>query len=178
MDLTIRSARPDDAAGIVAVLNPIIEDGRFTVLDKPLTEEEERRYVEEYPERGVLLVAVSSEDGRIVGIQSIEPFATYTSAFDHVGVIGTFVDLPLRHQGIGTALSARIFAAARSKGFEKILTYVRQDNPASIAFLRGMGFRDVGVARRQARLRGRYIDELFLEVFLDQVRLRPSSPPG
>jgi hypothetical protein len=42
MELVVREARPEDAGPIVAVLNPFIESGLYTVFDAPLTEEAER----------------------------------------------------------------------------------------------------------------------------------------
>ena len=166
MDVQIREARPDDAEGIIRILNPIILSGDYTVLDTPFTVEAERDYIANFPERGIFLVAESPREGRIVGFQSIEPFATYTHAFDHVAVIGTYVDLALRGQGIGTRLSEAIFAAARLKDYEKIFTYVRADNPDSLAFYRGIGFRVIGTAQRQAKIGDRYVDEVLMEKFL------------
>ena len=43
---------------------------------------------------------MDTSDGTLVGLQDVEPFVTYTHAFDHVGVIGTFVDLDRRRQGL------------------------------------------------------------------------------
>tara|TARA_B100001971_G_C17880483_1_gene377816 strand:- start:56 stop:208 length:153 start_codon:yes stop_codon:yes gene_type:complete len=34
-DVTVRPVRPDDAEGVAAVLNPIIEARTFTALDTP-----------------------------------------------------------------------------------------------------------------------------------------------
>ena len=87
----------------------------------------------------------------------------YTSAFAHVGVVGTYVDLRCRRQGIGGALFRALFEAAPRKGFEKILTYIRKDNQAALAAYRSQGFRVVGTARRQARIRGVYVDEIIVE---------------
>jgi|TARA_B100002003_G_scaffold35322_2_gene30740 hypothetical protein len=36
-DVTVRPVRPDDAEGVAAVLNPIIEARTFTALDTPGT---------------------------------------------------------------------------------------------------------------------------------------------
>jgi len=162
-DLTIRDVRPDDAAAIVAILNPIIAAGEYTAFDTPFTVEAERSYIENLPERAVFLVAVRMADGRIVGFQSMEPFATYTHAFDHVAVPGTFVDLACRRQGIATRLFAATLAAARRKGYEKLFTYVRADNPAALATYLSQGFRIVGTAQRQVRIRGQYVDEMIIE---------------
>ena len=166
MDIIVREAQPDDAAMIVAILNPAIESGWYTVLDRSFTAPEEREFILKFPERGIFHVAQGRRSGRLVGFQNLEPFATFTHAFDHVGVIATCVDLEHRRQGIGTQLFAATFAAARRKGYEKIFTYVRGDNPAALATYLKQGFRIVGTAFRQVKLKGRYVDEIVIEKLL------------
>ncbi|NEQ19598.1 MAG: GNAT family N-acetyltransferase [Microcoleus sp. SIO2G3] len=166
MDLLIREARPNDAAAIVGIWNPIIATGLYTAVDTPLTVEAEREYILNFPQRGVFHVAVCCADQKVVGFQSMEPFATYTHAFDHVGVIGTYVDLEYRRQGIGTCLFDATFEAARRKGYEKIFTYVRADNEAALASYLRRGFDIVGTAQKHAKLNGTYVDEIIIERFL------------
>jgi len=166
MDVSIREARPEDAEAIVAILNPIIEAGEYTALDTPVTVEQEREFILKFPERGVFHVAESRESGPVVGFQTLESFAAYTHAFDHVGVIATFVSLEYRHQGIGSRLFEATFEASRQRGYEKIFTCVRADNPAALAAYRKQNFRIVGVARRQAKFGDRYVDEVIIEKFL------------
>ena len=166
MDLAIREARPDDAEAIVGILNPAIETGRYTVLDRPFSVQEERRFIASFPPRGIFHVAQDRSNGRVVGFQTMEPFATYTHAFDHVGIIATCVDLACRRQGIGRQLFEATFATARQKGYEKIFTYVRGDNPAALAAYMNAGFRIVGTAQRHAKCGGRYVDEIIIERFL------------
>lgn len=163
MDLLIRKARPEDAEAIVGILNPIIESSAYTVLDTPLSVELEREYIASFPNRGVFHVAERPQDHTILGLQSIEPFATYTHAFDHVGVIGTFVDLSHRREGIGSRLFETTSEAARRERYEKLFTHIRADNLASLAFHRKLGFRVVGTAQRQAKIGKRYIDEVIIE---------------
>jgi len=166
VDLLVRETRPDDAGAIVRILNPIIMAGAYTVLDTPFTPEAEREFIVNFPQRGAFHVAERRPEGRIVGFQTIEAFATYTHAFDHVGIMGTFVDLNERRRGIGARLAQATFEAARRLGFEKIFTYVRADNVGSLAFHLKLGFRIVGTAQRQARFGERYIDEIVVEKFL------------
>jgi len=166
MDVRVRDVQESDAEGIVVILNPIIEAGEYTVLDAPLTVEYERGYIANFPQRGVFCVAEDVEDGRIVGFQSLEPYATYTRAFDHVGVMGTFVDLTCRCCGVGTTLAKYTFGMATRHGYEKIFTYVRVDNIDSLAFHLKLGFRIVGTAYRQARIGYMYVDEVVIEKFL------------
>ncbi len=162
-NLRIRAARQGDAAGIVAIFNPVIATGAYTAFDTPFTVEAERSYIEHLPERAIFHVATLGADGPIVGFQSMEPFASYTHAFDHVGVPGTFVDLAYRRQGIARRLFAATFEAARRKGYEKLLTYVRADNPGALAAYLSQGFRIVGTVAAQLKIGGRYVDEIIIE---------------
>jgi L-amino acid N-acyltransferase YncA len=166
MELLIRDAIPDDAAGIVSVFNPIIEARSFTLFDTAFTTEAERSYIAGLAERDIFHVAVRASDNVIVGFQSMAPFATYTHAFDHVGVIGTYVDLESRRQGVAKCLFPATFEAAQRKGYEKIFTYIRADNPAALATYQKQGFRIVGTADRHAKLHGRYVDVIIVERLL------------
>jgi L-amino acid N-acyltransferase YncA len=168
MELSIREVRPQDAEGIIRILNPIIEAGRFTVLEGPLTAEEEREFIANFPARGVFQVAERRQDGRIVGFLSLEPFATYTHVFDHVATMGTYVDLSLRRRGIGKSLASASFELAEGRGFEKVFTYIRARNPEALAFYRALGFRIVGTAQRQVRIDEQYEDEIIVEKLLSQ----------
>ena len=168
MDLQVRPATRDDAQGIIDVLNPIIDARTFTVMDTRLTLGEEQRFLDEYPERGIFHVAVREADQVLVGFQSLEPFAQYTRACDHVGVMGTFVDLRLRRQGIGRRLFDTTLPRARTGGYEKIFTFVRADNPGALATYLDQGFSVVGTAPRHTKIDGRYIDETIIEKLLGE----------
>ena len=165
MDVVIRQAVASDAAAIARILNAIIAAGVYTALDTPFSVDEERAFIEHFPARGILHVAVG--DGRIVGFQTVEPFASYTHAFDHVGIISTFVDLPLRRRGIASRLFTATFAAAPGKGYEKFFAFVRADNSAALQIYLRHGFEVIGTARRQAKIGGRYIDEVMIEAPVD-----------
>ncbi|HJS73252.1 MAG TPA: GNAT family N-acetyltransferase [Vicinamibacteria bacterium] len=165
MELQIREARPEDAAAITEILNPIIEAGTFTALDTPFSVDAERAFLEGFPSRGIFHVAVDGA-GRLVGFQDVSPFADYTRAFDHVGVIGTFVDLAFRRRGIAGRLFRATFDAARLKGYEKFFTFIRADNPAALATYQRHGFEVIGTAKRQAKTKFGYVDEILVEAFL------------
>ncbi len=175
MSIVIRDVRPDDAAAVSGILNRIIEAGVYTVLDRPFSVDEERRFIEAFPRRGTFLVAESTEDRAVVGFQNVEPLAAYTRAFDHVGVIGTFVDLDHRRLGVSAQLFLATFDAAEQKGFRKLFAYIRADNPSAKAAYAAHGFRVVGIARDQARIGDRYIDQVIVEKFL-RLRARSATP--
>lgn len=164
--ICVRPATPDDAEGVVAILNPIIEARCYTVFDTPFTVEAERAFIAGFSARGIFHVAVDERDGRIVGLQNLEPVATYTRAMDHVASIGTYVDLARRREGIAARLFTVSLAAATAKGFEKLFTFVRADNPVALATYRRHGFEVVGAAKRHAKIDGAYVDEILIEKWL------------
>lgn len=106
-------------------------------------------------------------DGHIVGFQTIEPFATYTSAMDHVGIMGTFVHADFRGQGIGRQLAEASFKFAWEKGYEKAVIYVRASNRAAQKFYWELGFVPKGTLEKQVRIGEEYDDEVFMEMFLE-----------
>jgi len=164
--LSIRPVSTNDAEGIVRVLNPIIEAGIYTALDTPFSVTEERDFIDRFPARGLFHVAVLDKTDRVVGFQNVEPFADFTHAFVHVGVIGTYVDLDRRRQHIASQLFAATLATAPEQGYGKLFAFVRADNrPALFTYLRH-GFRIIGNAERQARVSNRYIDEILIEKLL------------
>jgi L-amino acid N-acyltransferase YncA len=163
MDLSIRDAVLADAEALINILNPIIEARVHTAFDTPFTVSAERNYIINFPERGVWKVAVRRSDNQLLGFQVLEPFATYTRAFDHVGTLGTYVDLAQRRRGVARALFAATFDAARQKGYEKIFTFIRADNPAALGTYLAHGFAVIGTARRHAKIDGRYVDEILIE---------------
>jgi L-amino acid N-acyltransferase YncA len=166
MELSVRDAELADAAALVRILNPIIEARAYTAFDTPFTVDAERNYIVNLPSRGIWKVAVRRSDETVLGFQIVEPLAMYTRAFDHVGTIGTYVDLALRRKGIASRLFAETFAEARRKAYEKFFTFVRADNPAALQTYLRQGFVVVGTATRQAKIDGRYVDEMFIEKWL------------
>jgi L-amino acid N-acyltransferase YncA len=164
MDIMVREARLEDAQSIINILNPIIETKKYSVMVQTFTLEEETNFIKTFPERGIFHVAV--DEDKVVGFQVMEPISTLTAAFDHVGIIGTFIDLTLRGQGISKKLFEATFTLAKDKGFEKLTAYVRSDNPVALKTYQSNGFDIIGIAKRQAKINKQYIDEIFIEKFL------------
>jgi L-amino acid N-acyltransferase YncA len=168
MELGVRQALPEDATSVAKVLDSVIGERRYSALDTPFGEEEERSFITSLGPRGSLFVA--EVNGEIVGIQTIEEYAKYTASMKHVGIIGTFVLRDCRGKGIGHALVERTFSFARQCGYEKIIVFVRATNEAALRFYRDLGFAEIGRASRQVKIEGEYDDELFLELFLEPLR--------
>ena len=166
MSLTIREVAVEDAQGIIDVLNPIIIEARYTILDQIFTVDEEKGFIESFPKRGVFSVAVNETTNQLLGFQNVEPFATYTKAFDHVGIIGTYVDANSRGQGVAKQLFDYTFKAAKAKSYEKLFAYVRADNERALAVYLKQGFEIVGTAKKHGKIGDQYFDEILIEKFL------------
>ncbi|CDT64067.1 MULTISPECIES: GNAT family N-acetyltransferase [Vibrio] len=166
MSLTIREVAVQDAQGIIDVLNPIIIEARYTILDQTFTVDEEKAFIESFPECGVFSVAVNETTSQLLGFQNVEPFASYTKAFDHVGIIGTYVDANSRGQGVAKQLFGYTFKSAKAKGYEKLFAYVRADNERALAVYLKQGFEIVGTAKKHGKIGDQYFDEILIEKFL------------
>jgi L-amino acid N-acyltransferase YncA len=166
MSLVVRQVTIDDAKGITDVLNPIIIEGLYTVLDTTFSVNEEKEFIKQFPEQGVFTIAVCAKTSKVIGFQNIEPFASYTRAFDHVGIIGTFVGNDHQGQGLSKKLFQSTFEVAKQKGYEKLFAYVRGDNERALGAYLKQGFEVVGTAKKHAKVGGVYIDEILIEKFL------------
>ena len=167
MDLIVREVQISDAEGIINIFNPIIKAGMYTAITRTISIEAEREFISKFNKRGIFHVAVDNSQQEIVGFQNVEPFGNdFTDAFDHVGVIGTFVSLSHRRQGIAKSLFQATFNACIGKGYEKIFAYVRADNQVALSTYLNQGFDIIGTARKHAKINGFYIDEIMIERFL------------
>ena len=175
MDVTIRRATAEDAQGVVDVFNSIIEEGGLTSMYPALTVEQERAFIQSLGPRSAMFVAEAMNT--IVGFQTIEPFAPWTRAMDHVAIMGTQVYKGFRRQGIGRQLAAASFAFAREQGYEKVVIYVRSWNTAARDFYRSLGFEPRGTLTRQVKIKDQYDDEVFMELFLEAVPEREVKKP-
>ena len=165
MDIRIRPATLDDAEGVLEVLNSVVQERKYSSFDRILTVEEERQFIASLGERSGLFVA--ELEGRIIGFQTIEPFAAYTPAMDHVGIMGTFVHADFRGQGIGRQLAEASFKFAQETGYEKAVIYVRASNEAAQEFYQKLGFVPKGTLAKQVKIDGEYEDVVFMEMFLE-----------
>jgi len=167
MAYKIRPATEQDADAMCALLNPIILAGSMTSMAEPLTSERQLVWMRSLEPRGVLRVAIDSNSGRLLGMQSVEAISKHAEALAHVGDISTFVAQDSARRGIGTALMHEVVPLARNAGFTNILAMIRADNSAALAFYHHHGFRTAGVMREHLRVGDRFVDQVLTELLLD-----------
>jgi len=163
--MLIRRARPEDAAGIAAVMEVIAGERIYSAIDRAWSVEEERRYIESRSPREALFVAVDDDHG-IVGLQNLCLWSSELPSMAHVGHVGTFLLPAWRRHGLGHRLWAATRAFAHEMAYRKIVIYVRGSNTSAQSFYRTLGFAECGRLSRQVTIDGVDDDEVVMELFI------------
>ena len=164
MQIAIRRASPKDAAIISAIWEVICAERVYTAVSRPFTPLQERDYIASLSSREGIFLAEA--DNQIVGFQSLDLWAKYTNAFDHVGAMGTFVLPEWRRKGIAHRLAEHTLSFAHTNGYEKVVIYVRAGNAGAQGFYTSLGFTAKGVLEKQVKIDGQYEDQVLMELLL------------
>jgi putative acetyltransferase len=170
MTITIRRARPDDAAAIARMMDePLVY---ANLMQMPFASEElhRTRITDSLAPGKVDLSLVAERDGKVVGSAGMHPVGPGMRR-RHVMAIGISVAADAQRQGVGSALmQAMCDYADRWMGVLRIELTVYVDNVAAIALYRKFGFETEGRHRGYALRDGRYVDVLAM------ARLHPEPP--
>jgi len=168
--ITIRRARPDDAAAIARMMG---EPSVFAnLMQMPYASEEAHRarLVESQAPGKTDLSLVAEQAGMIVGSAGMHPVAAALRR-RHAAMIGISVIAEAQGRGVGTALMRALCDYAdRWMGVLRIELTVYDDNARAIALYRKFGFEIEGRHRGYALRDGRYVDALTM------ARLHPAPP--
>ncbi len=162
MTLSIRPARPEDAATLVALGTAVGREPEAWLLnaDGWRSAAEERRYLRAVRRHPDAAVFVAEEDGAIVGRMSVarDPH----QASHHVADLGLMVALGHRRRGIGRALLEQAVAWARDAGVTKLELHVFPWNEPAILLYERFGFEREGLRRDHYRRDGEYVDAVLM----------------
>jgi ribosomal protein S18 acetylase RimI-like enzyme len=161
----IRRATEGDAESIVAILEGIAAERIYTAIDRPWSGDEQRRYLLSLSTRETIQVA-ETEQGTLIGYETLELWAPTLHSMAHVGQLGTFVRPEWRRQGVGEALFRATLDFARGRGFGKFVIQVRSSNAGAQRFYKRLGFSECGRLSRQVRIGEQEDDEIIMEFFL------------
>jgi L-amino acid N-acyltransferase YncA len=162
MAFTARRARAADAEAIARIYNEGIEDRLATFETRLRSGADVAGWVED----GFPLIVVE-EDGRVLAWASAAPYRRGRDAYAGIGDFSVYVARAERGRGAGRAAMEALAADARGRGFWKLVSRIFPENGASLGLCRALGFREVGVYRRHAKLDGEWRDVVVVELLLD-----------
>ena len=155
-----RRATIDDAAAIARIYNEGIEERIATFETRPrVAADIEKWFESRYP------VVVIEEDGEVIAFASTSMYRP-REAYAGIAEFSVYAARRARGKGAGRAAMEALFEAAREAGFWKLVSRVFVENAASRALLRSVGFREVGVYERHAKLDDVWRDVVIVEKLL------------
>jgi L-amino acid N-acyltransferase YncA len=156
----LRRAEPADATRIATIYNEGVEERSATFETRPATPEDAAAWIEDD------LVVVLDGGHGIVGWARAAPYAD-RHYYEGVREATLYVTRESRRLGAGRALLRELAESARDDGAHKLVGKVFTSNGPSIALLRELGWREVGIHRRHGLLDGEWKDVLVVEKLLD-----------
>ena len=159
----IREATAADAPAIARIYNQGIEERIATFESEPRSAESMARLLAERGDRYPVLVA--ERGGEVIAWAGSAPYST-RACYAGIAEFSVYVARAARGGGAGRAVLAELLAVCEARGFWKLVSRVFPENAGSRALCRSLGFREVGVYRRHARLDGAWRDCVIVERLL------------
>jgi L-amino acid N-acyltransferase YncA len=157
----IRPAAPADAGRLAEIFNEGVEERVATFETNLADPEDAARWISED------VVIVLEREGEIAAWAKAGPYADRHRYYDGVREATMYVARAARRQGLGRKLLGALADAARQAGAHKLIGKIFTSNEPSIALVKGLGWREVGVHRRHSTLDGEWKDVLVVEKLLD-----------
>ena len=153
-----RPATTDDADAITRIYNEGIADRVGTFETRERTLDDVRQWFD-----GVHPIVVVENEGReIVAFASTSAYRP-RECYAGIADFSVYVSRPLRGHGAGRVAMLGLIDAARDAGLWKLLSRVFVENTASRRLLKNVGFREVGIYEKHARLDGQWRDAVIVE---------------
>ena len=175
--LTIRTATADDAPATLALFRSVVDEGAYTVREPSefdLTEDEERRYIEEdRAAPGSLCLLATDGDGAVVGMVRASA-GTYRRTGHFADIDSLWVYASWRRRGVAEGLlSALISPAQGHPEIEKLGLFVFSTNEVAIRLYSRRGFAVEGRYPRDIKFGdGSYADTVAMGL---RVKDRPAA---
>jgi phosphinothricin acetyltransferase len=173
MSITIRFARPDDAADIVAIYGPYCDGSVVSFELAAPTVEHMRERIDRITQQFPWLVC--EIDGQIAGYVYACPHrerAAYRWAVD----VAVYISPKQHRRGIGQALYSVLFHILREQGYVKAYAGVTLPNAGSVGLHEAVGFRPLAVYRGVGYKFGRWLDVGWWELDLRPQSKDPEEP--
>jgi L-amino acid N-acyltransferase YncA len=155
-----REASQDDAQAIARIYNEGIEE-RIATFETSLRSAGEIRgwFDGKHP------VVVVEEDSEVISFANTSSYSP-RECYSGVAEFSLYTASEVRGRGAGTLAMKALMEAAEEAGFWKLLSRVFVENTPSRELLVSLGFREVGIHEKHARLDGIWRDVVVVERLL------------
>ena len=157
MALAARAATPADAERIAQIYNEGIEDRVGTFETRPRTTDDVRAWFD-----GRHPIVVVEDGGEIVAFASTSSYRA-RECYAGIAEFSVYVARSGRGRGAGTIAMRALIEAAGPAGLWKLVSRIFVENTASRRLMASMGFREVGIYEKHARLDGQWRDVVIVE---------------
>jgi L-amino acid N-acyltransferase YncA len=159
---TTRPATPADAAAIATIYNQGIADRVATFETEPRSSEDIAAWFQ--PDR-LIVVAEGTE-----GVAAFAASFPYSARPCYAGIneFSVYVAREARGTGAGRAVLGALIETATAHGLHKLTSRVFPENTASRTLLKRLGFDEIGIHRRHAKLDGEWRDCVTVEFLIGE----------
>lgn len=167
--ITIRTAEPKDAAGIIGVMKSVMKEKVFTLHEtdeyKETPKNEAKKIIKFRKSPGKIIIPAFSRN-RIIG------YATFNNGdlkkTMHSGYLTIFIRKDFRGKGLGKKLMNTLIKWTNSnKLVRKMTLAVFSSNKNAIALYKKVGFKIEGLCPKDVKINGRYYDSVLMYKFVN-----------
>ncbi len=160
MSLTARPLAAADCEAVARIYNEGIDDRIATFETRQRTAADIAAWLgQRYP------VAVVTDGDDVVAFASTSTYRP-RACYHGIAEFSVYVARSARGRGAGRLAMESLMEAAERAGFWKLVSRVFTENTASLALLQRVGFREVGVYEKHAKLDGVWRDVVIVERLL------------
>ena len=156
MDAHIRLATEDDAAQLLEIYSPVVNETIISFEELPPSLEEFRGRISAVLERMPWLVCL--QGGDIAGYAYATPFRS-RAGYRWTAELTVYVASSHHRRGVGRALYTALLGCLAGQGYRTAVAIIALPNPASVALHRSLGFHRTGVLENVGFKHGRWIDD-------------------
>jgi Sortase and related acyltransferases len=158
-----RDAAIADAPAIARIYNEGIDDRIATFETRHRTADDVVQWLNgRHP-----VVVVEDDGGEVIAFAATSQYRP-RDCYAGIAEFSVYAARSARGRGAGRMAMEALFVAARAAGFWKLVSRVFVENAASRGLLRSVGFREVGVYERHARLDDIWRDVVIVEKLLEK----------
>jgi L-amino acid N-acyltransferase YncA len=157
-------ARPetlDDAAAIARVYNEGIAGREATFETRFRSAEDVRAWFD-----GVHPIVVVEAGDAVIAFAATSAYRS-RECYAGIAEVSVYVERAARRRGAGRLALEALIESAQQTGYWKLVSRIFPENHASLALIRSLGFREVGIYEKHGKLDGIWRDVVIVERLID-----------